>query len=190
MTYGFNYQGSKNAIAKRIVDALPPAENFVDLFAGGCAVTHAAILSGKYKHFYINDLSDAPSLFLRAIRGEFDGEKRFISRNDFDRLKAKDPFVRYSWSFCGNGKNYMYGRYLEPIKEAIHRAVVFGDNSRLAEMGINVPAGLDPRKFISNDIYIYIYITLRINLITAFLRASSKASKIINHYRRFGICLC
>jgi len=47
MRYGLPYKGSKNGIAKKIVDALPAGEVFVDLFAGGCAVTHAAMLSGS-----------------------------------------------------------------------------------------------------------------------------------------------
>ena len=54
--YGLPYQGSKNAIAKWIIDQLPAAEHFYDLFAGGCAVTHAAIESGKYKHVHANDI--------------------------------------------------------------------------------------------------------------------------------------
>ena len=58
MTYGLPYMGSKNKIARDIVEQLPSAEYFVDLFCGGCAVTHAAILSGKYKKFIINDTTE------------------------------------------------------------------------------------------------------------------------------------
>lgn len=35
MRYGLPYKGSKNSIAEWIVDELPPAETFVDLFCGG-----------------------------------------------------------------------------------------------------------------------------------------------------------
>ena len=48
MNYGLPYQGSKNAIAEWVIGQLPEAETFVDLFCGGCAITHAAMLSGKY----------------------------------------------------------------------------------------------------------------------------------------------
>ena len=41
--------GSKSDIAKQIVDILPAADILIDLFAGGCAITHAALLSGKWK---------------------------------------------------------------------------------------------------------------------------------------------
>ena len=47
MRYGVPYQGSKNKICKWVIDNLPSGKVFVDLFAGGCAVTHAAMLSGK-----------------------------------------------------------------------------------------------------------------------------------------------
>ena len=55
MNYGLPYQGSKNRIAKRLVEALPAAPVLYDVFCGGCAVTHAAMLSGKYQHFVVND---------------------------------------------------------------------------------------------------------------------------------------
>ena len=58
MRYGLPYKGSKNSIARWIIDSLPPADTFVDLFFGGGAVTHAALLSGKYQHFIANDIDD------------------------------------------------------------------------------------------------------------------------------------
>ena len=53
MRYGLPYKGSKNAIAEWIVTELPYSKCFVDLFCGGGAVTHRALLSGKYKRFII-----------------------------------------------------------------------------------------------------------------------------------------
>lgn len=47
MNYGLSYKGSKSRIAKWVVEALPSADVWVEPFAGGCAVTHAAILSGE-----------------------------------------------------------------------------------------------------------------------------------------------
>lgn len=47
MRYGCPYMGSKNSIARPIVDFLPRRKNFIDLFAGGCAITHAALLNVK-----------------------------------------------------------------------------------------------------------------------------------------------
>ena len=130
--FGISYMGSKNQIVKALISQLPSAKYFVDLFAGGCAMTHGAMLSGKYERFIANDISDAPSLFQRAINGEFRDEKRWISRDDFFALKDSDPYVRYCWSFGNNGKGYMYSREIEPYKKACHFAR-FGDFSLFDE---------------------------------------------------------
>lgn len=47
MRYGLPYKGSKNAIAEWITDVLPEGECLVDLFCGGGAVTHCAMLRDK-----------------------------------------------------------------------------------------------------------------------------------------------
>lgn len=137
MNYGVPYMGSKNRIAADIVEFLPEAENFYDLFAGGCAVTHAALLSGKYRNVYANDLDFRPvTLFRDAIDGKYDDEERWISREDFSRMKDTDPYVALCWSFGNNAKDYLYGRHIEPWKRALHHARVFHDASLLREMGI------------------------------------------------------
>lgn len=125
--YGLPFMGSKNKIAKALVDALPAAHIFVDLFAGGCAVTHAAMLSGKYKEFIANDISDAPQLFADAIEGKYRDERRWISCEDFFALKDTDPYVRLCWSFGTNLKDYIYSAKIEPYKEALWQAVMFGE---------------------------------------------------------------
>lgn len=56
--YGLPYMGSKNKIANWVVDVLPKAEHLYDLFCGGCAVTHAAMMRGKYEHYHVNDISN------------------------------------------------------------------------------------------------------------------------------------
>ena len=139
MNYGLPYMGSKNKIARDIVEQLPSAEYFVDLFCGGCAVTHAAILSGKYKKFIVNDIApDMPRLFVDAINGKYRNEKRWISREDFERLKDTDTYVRTCWSFGNDGHSYIYGRKIEPWKKALHYARVLGDFSLLKrDYGIN-----------------------------------------------------
>lgn len=49
-SFGVPYKGSKNKIAESLIGRLPSASNFVDLFCGGCAMTHAALLSGKWRN--------------------------------------------------------------------------------------------------------------------------------------------
>lgn len=135
--YGCPYKGSKNAIAEWVVSQFPDRKNFYDLFAGGCAVTHCAMLKGKFKTYTINDLADVPQLFMDAIHGKYENDTRWISREDFYRLKDSDPYVRYCWSFGNNGFTYLYSKEVGPWKKALHRAYVFGDTSAFREMGID-----------------------------------------------------
>lgn len=55
MTYGVPFRGSKNRIAKDIIEQLPSGNRLVDLFCGGCAITHAATLSDKWEKVLSND---------------------------------------------------------------------------------------------------------------------------------------
>ena len=74
MRYGVPYKGSKNAIAEWVYSFFPKnnKKNFYDLFAGGCAVTHAAMLDGAYKNYIINDIDGGGiSVFTDAINGKF-----------------------------------------------------------------------------------------------------------------------
>ena len=137
MRYGVPYQGSKNKIAEWVIDNLPEDEILVDLFAGGCAVTHAALLSGKWDRIVANDIGDAPELFCDAIDGKYADEKRWISREDFQNLKDTDPYVSLCWSFGNNRTGYLYAQEIEPWKKALHYARVFRDYSLLREMGID-----------------------------------------------------
>lgn len=133
MAYGCPYKGSKNKIADWVLGHLPPAEALYDLFCGGCAITHAAMLSGKYKRFVINDIEPAPvKMFTKALRGEYKDETRWISREDFFSLKDEDEYVKYCWSFGNNGCTYVYGESNEPIKKALHYDRVYGDSSLLS----------------------------------------------------------
>ena len=142
MRYGAPYQGSKNQIARWVIDNLPEDKILVDLFAGGCAVTHAAMLWGKWDRIVANDIGDAPELFCDAIDGKYADEKRWISREDFQNLKDTDPYVSLCWSFGNNRRAYLYAQEVEPWKKALHYARVFGDNSLLLEMGIDSDGSL------------------------------------------------
>lgn len=128
MNFGVPYMGSKNLIAKRLVSQFPRAEYFVDLFAGGCAMTHAAFLSGKFNKFICNDLDfRGVELFKQAVSGKFKNENRWISRDDFYKLKDSDLYVRFCWSFGNDQKSYMYSKEIERQKRALHYAILFDD---------------------------------------------------------------
>lgn len=137
--YGFPYKGSKNRLAEKIVKLFPDAENFYDLFCGGCAITHRALIENRWKNYVINDIdSRCPKLFLDGINGKFKDETRWISREDFYNLKDNDSYVAFCWSFGNNEKGYLYSKEIESWKKALHYARVFDDFSLFEEMGIKL----------------------------------------------------
>lgn len=139
MKYGLPYKGSKNKLAERIVSLLPKRTHLIDLFCGGCAVSHAALLRNKYEHIHINDINwMCPTLFIDALNGKYQNETRWISREDFFRLKDTDPYVAVVWSFGNNMRTYLYSKEIEPLKKAIHYAIFFRDYSLGKDLGYDL----------------------------------------------------
>ena len=130
--------GSKSKIAEDILAILPSGKRFVDLFGGGFAMTHCAMLSGKYEEFYYNELNPlAVDMIKKAIAGEYKNERRWIDRETFSNLKDTDGYIKYCWSFGNKGASYLYAKEIEPWKKALHYARVLGDCSLLKEFGID-----------------------------------------------------
>ena len=133
--YGLPYTGSKSRIAHWVIDNLPSGRVLIDAFAGGCAITHRALLSQKWQTVIANDINGKyPQLFADAMHGQYRDEKRWISREDFERLKSKDAFVACCWSFANNVRHYMYSKAIEPYKRALHYAIVFDDFAPMQEL--------------------------------------------------------
>lgn len=108
------WMGSKSDIAFQVVNALPKGETFVDLFFGGGAITHAAIVSKRWKNFIANDILGTPEIFIKAVRGELKGYDRFVSRAEF---KASDDIlVKVLWSFGNDLKSYLWSPENERLK--------------------------------------------------------------------------
>lgn len=144
MKYGLPYKGSKNKLAERIVSLLPKRTHLIDLFCGGCAVSHAALLRNKYEHIHINDINwMCPTLFIDALNGKYQNETRWISREDFFRLKDTEPYVAVVWSFGNNLRDYLYSKEIEPLKKAIHYAIFFRDYSLGKDLGYDL-SFIDP----------------------------------------------
>ena len=128
MNYGLPYKGSKNKIVKWLIPLLPKGEVFVDLFCGGCAVTDAMMREGRYKRYIINDVEPMmPRTFCKALRGGYKDESRWISREDFFRLKDKDEYATICFSFGNNLRDYLYSKTIEPYKLACHYAIVYDE---------------------------------------------------------------
>ena len=112
--WGMPWKGSKSDIAWQVVNAIPNGETFVDLFFGGGAITHAAMVSKRWKRFIANDILGTPDIFIKAVRGELKGYDRFVSRSEF---KASDDIVvKMLWSFGNNLKTYLWSPENERLK--------------------------------------------------------------------------
>ena len=135
-SWGLPYIGSKNVIAKDIVNALPEGERLVDLFAGGCAISDYALKNtNKFSRYLVNDLNGwSPQTYLKALSGGFNDEERWISRQDFFRLKDTDQYVNLCFSFGNNLKTYMYGPEIEPYKRALHYIIFWEDYGPMEEL--------------------------------------------------------
>ena len=147
MRYGLPYKGSKNAIAEWIVSVLPDAECFVDLFCGGGAVTHYAMLTQKYKRFIMNDIDGRlPILFRDCAYGKYTTKTHpeWISREEFNRRKDDDAYIALVWSFGNNGKDYLYGADIEEFKHAYHILVFDSDPDPLRRFGYGIKVSPHP----------------------------------------------
>ncbi len=131
MKYGLPYKGSKNAIARAIIDYLPKGKRLVDLFGGGGAISHCALLSQKWQSVLYNEINEQlAELFKDAMLGNLTKEKRpdlyrWVSREEFFEVKDKDIAVALMFSFGNGYRTYCYGKPIEPYKKACHMAIVF-----------------------------------------------------------------
>lgn len=138
MNFGLPYMGSKNRIAKWVCDILPNANTLYDLFAGGGAITHCASINQKYNNYIVNDLNSLCINGLKmAYNGEFKNETRWISREDFFKLRDTDYYVACCYSFGNSFRTYSYSKETAQLKKAMHYSVFFNDNSLLSEF-INI----------------------------------------------------
>ena len=126
--YGIQYMGSKNKLAEEIVNFILQKKDLVDLFGGGGAISVCASQSGKYEKIIYNELNSLISeTFQKAINGDYENERRWVSREEFEKLKKTDGYVAICFSFSNNCNTYMYGPKIEPYKRAYHYAIIFDD---------------------------------------------------------------
>lgn len=115
--------GSKSKIAEWIVSKLPRATHLYDVFAGGGAVTHCALLSGKWKCVHFSDITNSVELLRDCFEGNLPDGSEWISREDFFARKDENPYIRLLWSFGNDGRTYLYGKDIEPYKKAVHEMI-------------------------------------------------------------------
>lgn len=127
-SYGLPYKGSKNKIAKWVLDNLPKGNTLVEPFFGGGAITHCAIERGQYNNYIANDLRGTANIFLDVAQGKRrDLYTRFVWPDEFNREKHDDLLLAIIWSFSNNERNYLYGLKRIDYKYAVHKAIVDND---------------------------------------------------------------
>ena len=137
-TYGLSYQGSKSKIAKEIINVLPANDYLVDLFAGGCAITHCGMLSKKWKCFIANDITCSAKAFEAVINHttNIDFEHpQLITREKFKEIAGDNDNVdnfllSIIWSFGNNRRTYIYGEDKEQLKNYIF-LMIYGKTSKI-----------------------------------------------------------
>jgi site-specific DNA-adenine methylase len=135
--YGIGYQGSKAKIADNIIALLPSGKRFVDLFGGGFAMSHAALLSGKWERVWYNDIDKLLVEFVTdAIHGRYNFKNftpYWVSHEDFNKHKNTNGYVKFIWSFGNDGRSYLYGAENERKKKAVFDYLVYNQRSETLE---------------------------------------------------------
>ena len=136
MAYGLPYIGSKNLIARELLQQMPRRDYFVDLFAGGGAMWQAAADSGKYSRYLVNEYNALQCDFLRdCAAGVYDDCNEWVSSEDFFRDIAKSKFLQCVWSFGNTADSYFCADVLEDWERALFHAYEFNDYSLFTEIG-------------------------------------------------------
>lgn len=118
MKYGLPYKGSKNAIAQKIVNALPSGESFCDACCGGGSILMASALSGKYTRVTGYDVNEAIVGLIRATMIDFgtidyEHDLPSVDRKAFFEARNRsagisDWLVRYCYSFGNDGQTFLW----------------------------------------------------------------------------------
>ena len=130
-TYGCPYQGSKNVIAEDIIGFLPSGKRLVDLFGGGGAISHCAVLSDKWKSVLYNDYDNITyRYFKNAYEGEYSKPKYLepVTREMFTKMKTQEDPYCFACSFGNNYISYIYGKNIEKDRLTGERFIVCADN--------------------------------------------------------------
>lgn len=141
--YGLPYKGSKRKLAERIIEALPKADNFYDIFGGGGAVMHCALKFGRFKNYHLNDIEQGlPQLLKGCLDKTYKPEYRWISREEFkarkDGTSLDDVSLSICWSFGNDRKTYAYGETIEEYKKALWYAKVEHNFDLMEKLGIEL----------------------------------------------------
>lgn len=145
--YRIPYKGSKQVLAKSLVDMLimrhRNAKYFIDLFGGGGSISFYALHCGFQKVYYNELNNDMCSLIAYLLSKDCEINDynsrwwKFVTREDFYKIKAWQPETigdkayRIAVLICYSFGNNINGYYCPPEKELIknklHNLVVYKD---------------------------------------------------------------
>jgi len=122
--------GSKKSIAKYIIDIIPPAENYYDLFGGGAAISEVALQAGKWSQVHYNEINTEIVNVIRWLSHDYDTAVQEITklyltpidRQDFFRIKNKqertpiDTLALIVYSFGNDRSTYLWCKEKEAYK--------------------------------------------------------------------------
>lgn len=131
-TYGMSWQGSKSKVAEWVLNNLPKGGTLCDLFAGGCAVTHAAMLRKQFNNYIVNDVTGSAKLFRSCVAADFPSFQ-WVGREKFKTIP--EEIQRSMWAFNG-GASYLYCVHLEPLARALYLLEFDGNREALEKFGI------------------------------------------------------
>ena len=123
---GFPYHGSKNLIATALLSHIPSSDTFVDLFCGGGAMTHAALKSGRYKHFIMNDISGYVYKLYSSVANTA-RPRYFVTKEEFRNECKTDPFVGINFSYANKCDTYIYSDRMSLYEQAYTYAITDDD---------------------------------------------------------------
>ena len=126
--YGLPYCGSKNSIADDIVDFLPQGDRLVDLFGGGGAITHSAVLSGRYRTVLYNEIHKPTAQFFSdCINGKYSLDTFhpvWITREEFFAQRDTNAYIALCWSFGNDAHSFYCSHKDEEMCKSLFELVV------------------------------------------------------------------
>ena len=89
------YRGSKNKLAKYILEHLPSGKYFIEPFVGGGNMTRHAVESNKFEIFLCSDINDYVIEYFNALKNGWFPDKHY-SREQFNEMKVYHRNKDYS----------------------------------------------------------------------------------------------
>lgn len=153
--YGLPYIGSKGRTVKEFGNALPDTPVFVDLFAGGCAVSEWMLEHNKCESVMVNDLNDYPQTFKDIATGHLP-EFKWISREAYYDYKNRTELELRMFGFSNRVDSYFCSKLFDEYEEGVYEVIYNNDNSLFEKIGFPITSESQLRKNTEDIIEAYL----------------------------------